>query len=224
MSQELILYTYFRSSASFRVRIALHWKQLPCAFRYIDLTKGEQKDPTYLKKNPTGEVPCLLHGKKTLSQSMVIMDYLEREFPKTPRLFPQEGFFLCKEICEIINSGVQPLQNLKVRQYLDQNLKLDKGLQQTWNQHWIKEGLYAIEQKLTHHNFKFCADDTPSVADMFLVPQVITALRFHVSMNPYPQIRRIFKECLKQEAFQKAHPFRQEDTPENMKHQPIESV
>ena len=222
----MILYTYFRSSASFRVRIALHWKQLPCSFRYIDLTKGEQKKETYLKQNPTGEVPCLLHGERVLSQSMIIMEYLEREFPQTPGLFPHQPpeLFLCKEICEIVNSGIQPLQNLKVRQYLDKNLKLNKELQLQWNQHWIKEGLRAVEQRLTQHNFRFCAGSTPSAADMFLIPQVITALRFEVSMEPYPRIKEVFRECLRKEAFQKAHPFRQEDTPSNLKSQPIESL
>ena len=211
---DLILYTYFRSSASFRVRIALHWKQLPCTFRFIDLTKGEQREESYLKQNPSGEVPCLFHGKRVLSQSMVIMDYLEKEFQESPKLFPKslDRYFLCRELCERINSGIQPLQNLKVRQYL-KGLELSKDLQLSWNQHWIKEGLTSIERKLELHNFKYCADDTPSAADMFLVPQVVTALRFEVSMEAYPKIRNIFNECMKQEAFIKAHPKQQPDAP-----------
>jgi maleylacetoacetate isomerase len=215
--KKLTLYSYFQSSASYRVRIALHHKGLPFEYRGINLRgAGDHNKTEYRDLNPMGEIPTLViteNGKdQILSQSMAIFLYLDT-FDSRKRLFPQDPFLSAKlvQFCENINAGIHPVQNLKVRQYLATRYKADEKEVETWCAHWIARGFQAIEKTLNATAGKYCFGDEITAADMFLVPQAFNAHRYKVDMAPFPKILEVEKNCLELEAFKKSIPSAQPD-------------
>ncbi|CAM2066974.1 maleylacetoacetate isomerase [Sulfidibacter corallicola] len=215
---EFQLYSYYRSSCSYRVRIALQLKRLPFVYQAVHLVRegGEQRQPDYLKLNPMGQVPCLIHDGKALAQSMAIIEYLDRVAP-TPRLFPEDPWQAAqvRELCEHVNTGIQPIQNLKVLQRIERDYGASGANKVAWAKAWIEMGFEALEHALTTTAGLCSFGDEVTAADLFLVPQVYNADRFKVDMTAFPTIARINEHCLALEAFQKAEPANQPDTPAN---------
>lgn len=213
----LTLYNYFRSSTSYRIRIALHYKNLDFEYKPVHLLNdgGEQHSAEYKKLNSMAEVPTLVHDNRVIAQSMAIVEYLDEVFPKNP-LFPKDPFKKARvrQFCENINSFMHPLSNLKVLQYLEKNHQYDQDKKDEWVSHWVTKGFQALESILKKEGGKYCFGNEVSAADMFLIPQIFSAERFKVSLEPFPLCRMINSECLKLESFINAHPFRQIDTPE----------
>lgn len=209
------LYSYFRSSCSYRVRIALNLKQLDFETLPIHLVRdgGEQNKADYRKHNPMGQVPCLLAGDVGISQSMAILEYLEQVHPE-PALLPKDPIAAAqvRAVCEMINSGIQPIQNLSVLVYLEGDMGA-QGKRVEWSRHWIARGFDALEQILQSSAGRFSFGDSVTLADCFVVPQVYNAHRFKVDMSRYPLINRINENCLAMESFAAAAPARQPDTP-----------
>ncbi|KAH8251843.1 hypothetical protein KR038_009365 [Drosophila bunnanda] len=224
-----ILYSYWRSSCSWRVRIAMNLKEIPYDIKPISLIKsgGEQHCNEYREVNPMEQVPALQIGElvnwtssyprhhmyspldgHTLIESVAIMHYLEETRPQRP-LLPQDVHKRAKvrEIVEIICSGIQPLQNLIVLIHVGEEKKKE------WAQHWITRGFRAVEKALSTSAGKYCVGDEISMADCCLVPQVFNARRFHVDLRPYPIILRIDRELESNPAFRAAHPSNQPDCP-----------
>lgn len=212
---DLVLYNYYRSSTSYRARIALHLKNLPFEYRAVSLIKdgGEQHKPEYQKLNPAGEVPTLIHGDHVIAQSMAVIEYLDEVFPTTP-LFPKNAGDRAKvrQICEGMNCG-HSLTNLKVQNYLERELSVIAEKKSQWVIHWISKICESTEKLISATAGKYSFGDTVTAADVFLIPQLFSAQRFHVNLAPYPTLTRVNEECLKLEAFQKAHPSQQIDMP-----------
>lgn len=213
---EIELWNYYRSSTSYRVRIALNLKGIPFIYRPVHLLKngGEQHQEAFRKLNPLGEVPCLVHGTQVVSQSLAILNYLENLRPNPP-LFPRDPYLRAKawQLAEGINAGIHPLTNLKVLQHLEKTWHLDEAEKQKWQQKWIYEGFLAFEKSLEGLSGLFCVGDQVSAADICLVPQLFSARRYGVELQGFPKILKIEENCLKLDAFQKAHPEGQPDTP-----------
>lgn len=210
----LKLYSYFRSSASYRVRIALHWKGLDFTYVPVHLVKdgGQQNQDEFRRVNPMGHVPALDHNGFLVAETVAIVDYLDRVFPQRP-LFPSSprDRALVLQMVEMINSGVQPLQNLKVNQFLEKEFKHDKSDVERWNKHWIEKGLTSLERFLEKTAGTHCLGGEITAADAFLIPQCFSSRRFGVMIEQFPVIARLEQQALKLEAFQKAHPEKQPD-------------
>jgi maleylacetoacetate isomerase len=208
------LWSYFRSSASYRVRIALHYKRLSFEYQPVHLINngGEQNQGSYRKVNPMGHVPALELEGKSVSESMAIIDLLESKFPAPP-LYPSDPFIKAKsiQIAELINSGIQPLQNLKVNQVLQHQFGMDKTSVQKWNQFWIAKGLDSLETIISETAGAYCIGDQLTIADCFLIPQCFSSRRFGVEIDNYPTIKKIESNALQLEAVIKAHPENQPD-------------
>lgn len=220
MEEKIKLFGYYRSSCSYRVRIALNIKGIDYDNHPVHLVRdgGEQHQEDFLKLNPKGEVPALVHGKTTISQSMAIFSYLESLHP-TPALFPEDAKekAFCIQACEIVNSGIQPLQNLKVMNYLKERglgNKEDADVRE-WCAHWIHTGFVALEKflKALHRKGPYCLGKEFSAVDAFLVPQAYNANRFEVPMKAFPHLNEINQECLKRKEVQQALPENQQDAP-----------
>jgi len=220
MSQ-LKLYNYFRSSTSYRARIALHLKKLDFEYKPIHLLNngGEQHTAEYRALNPVGGVPTLVHDEKIISQSFAIIEYLDEAFPQSYQLLPQDSYLRAKvrQVCENINADIHPLQNLKLMQYLEKKHGYTQDQKDEWAQKWIHEGLAATEKILVATTKTYAFGDQVTAADLFIVPQIFSSLRFKVDMSKYPILSKINDNCLKLEAFQKAHPGKQIDTPSEAK-------
>lgn len=216
--QGVKLYSYYRSSASYRVRIALNLKGIPFEYKAIHLVKdgGEQHTSDYKTLNPSAEIPTLIYGDHVISQSMAICLYLDDMVSENP-LFSKEPFQKAKIIqaCEIINSGIQPLQNLRVLQKLSGDYGFSEEQKNQWIRHWITLGFQGLEQIIKKTHGHFCFGDLPTAADAFLIPQVFNAYRFEVDMERFPNIKEVEEHCQNLEAFRMAHPDRQPDTPIN---------
>jgi len=216
MNQELTLYTYFRSSTSYRVRIALHLKGLKFTSKPIHLLEGggQQHTPEYRSINPAGEVPSLIHNGNTLGQSFAIIEYLEDLVPE-PRLFPTTPYDKAKvrQICEHINCGIHPIANLKVQQYLTKEFQLSEEQKTQWIQHWIKQGMDALELLISKTAGEFAYGDSLTAADLFIAPQVFSSKRFGIGLDNYKTIQKVYEKSMKIDAFNKAHPHVQPDTP-----------
>lgn len=212
----LELYNYFRSSTSYRVRIALHFKNLSFEYHPVHLLNkgGEQHADNYKRWNPMAEVPTLIHEGKSIAQSVAIIEYLEEVFPK-PALLPSSPLLRAqvRQFCENINSFLHPLSNLKVLQYLEKSHQYDQTKKDQWVNHWAQKGLTALENTLKQTAGTFCFGDQVTAADVFLVPQIFSAERFHVPLENFPICKKINAHCLTLEPFKKAHPYRQVDTP-----------
>ena len=207
-----VLYSYFRSSCSYRVRIALYLKDIDFEYRAVPLLEKKQKQQDYLSLNPKGEVPCLIDGDHIISQSMAIIHYLDKKVP-TPPLFPEspKALAFCLQLCEVIGSGIQPLQNIGVLSHLTKEFSISPTQKNDWIVHWIFEGFEALEKMLAKSRGPYCLGETICAADLFLIPQVYNAKRFHVKMEGFTNICKIEANCLKHQAFLKASPANSPD-------------
>ncbi len=208
----LKLYDYYRSSAAFRVRIALNLKELKYELVPIHLVNqgGEQYSEQYQKINPQNLVPALQDGDKIVTQSLAIIDYLEDVQPFPP-LYPNDFYekALVKSFALAIVADLHPLNNLRVLKFLTQELQLSEPQKNQWYQHWVQKGLAALEKKLVDRNTAtdFCFGDEPTVADICLVPQMYNARRFNCDINAYPTLIRIDANCQTLPAFLQAWPM-----------------
>ena len=209
----MILHDYFRSSAAYRVRIALNVKGLEADRRFVHLRKGEQRAAGYLALNPQGLVPTLVVDGTPLTQSLAIIEYLEETHPQ-PRILPSDAKDRAwvRSIALAIACDIHPLNNLRILKYLDRVLQIDEPRRDEWYRHWVKEGFAAIEPQLAARaQGALCLGDTPTLADICLVPQVANAHRLKVPMDPYPRIRAINDACQRLPAFDRARPENQPD-------------
>ncbi|UXR65475.1 maleylacetoacetate isomerase [Bdellovibrio bacteriovorus] len=214
----MVLYNYFRSSTSYRVRLALHYKELQFEYKPINLLKGEQLSADYKKINPLGGVPTLVHNGKIIPESFAIMEYLDEVFPEKP-LFPNDAYTKARirQVCEVINSFMHPMANLKTLKYMEAKHGYDQNQKDEWAQHWVKQGLEVLETTLKEFSGTYSFGNEITMADLFLIPQLLTSQRYKVDISQYPTLVKINENCLKLESFQKAHPFAQIDTPEEFK-------
>jgi maleylpyruvate isomerase len=210
------LYSYFRSSASYRVRIALNLKNLPYEYAPIHLLRagGEQLTPEYRQLNPDGIVPTLVDGNETLQQSLAIIEYLDETHPHPPLLpvAPADRARV-RALALQIACEIHPLNNLRVLRYLKHELKVDEEPKNAWYRHWIDAGFATFEETLTRdaRTGKLCFGDAPTIADLCLIPQVFNAQRFNVDTARYPTIQRIYDHAMQLDAFARAAPAQQPD-------------
>jgi maleylacetoacetate isomerase/maleylpyruvate isomerase len=211
----LLLHDYFRSSASYRVRIALNLKGLPYRQQSHHLVKGEQRSPDYLGINPQGFVPALADGDVLVTQSVAIIEYLEEAYPDTPRVLPvtPAGRARVRSLAAIVAADTHPLNNLRVLKYLKAELGLDEAARTAWYHRWLKDCFDALEARLTAEpdTGRFCHGDIPTLADICLVPQIFNAKRFGFGLVPYPGVMRVFDAAQALDAFASAAPDRQPD-------------
>ncbi len=210
---DLVLYNYWRSSSSHRVRIALELKGLAYRYEAVNLRTDEQASEAHRARSPTGFVPCLVVDGVAYVESVAILELLDERFPE-PRLLPADahGRARVRALVEIVNSGIQPFQNLSVLKHVSPDLEA----QRAWAAHFIARGLTAFEDAMKSHDREgvhgpLAYGPTPTAADVFLVPQVAGALRFKVDLAPYGRVVRAFEAASKLAAFQRAAPDRQPD-------------
>jgi maleylpyruvate isomerase len=209
-----LLHGYFRSSAAFRVRIALNYKKIPYDQATRHLRKGEQRAPEFLKLNAQGLVPALEIDGHTLTQSLAIIEYLEETRPE-PALLPKDvyGRARARSIAYAHAMEIHPINNLRILQDIEKRFGADPAAVAEWFRHWVAETFAPIEKRLSSETEtgEFSHGDTPTLADVCLVPQVFNNLRFDVDMTPYPTINRIHKACMALPAFADAAPAKQPD-------------
>ncbi|MGH1359686.1 MAG: maleylacetoacetate isomerase [Burkholderiaceae bacterium] len=202
------LYTYFRSSAAYRVRIALNLKGLAFEPRVVWLPAGEHSQATYRQTNPQALVPTLIDGEHTISQSLAIIEYLD-ETQTGPALMPATAAARAqvRSLSQAIACDIHPLNNLRILKYLKNELGHDQETVDTWYRHWCDEGLAGLEQALARlPKQTFAFGESPGLMDICLVPQVFNARRFKVDMSRYPTIERIDAACNELAAFTEAAP------------------
>ena len=208
------LFGFFRSSAAFRVRIALNLKGLAFEDAFIHLRRGDQRGDAYLSVNPQGLVPTLEVDGQTLIQSMAIIEYLDERHPEPPFLPPDPaGRARVRALADIVACDIHPINNLRVLRYLSRPLGHDHAAIETWYNHWIANGFAALEQLLAgdRRTGDFCDGDRPGLADIALAPQAFNSERYNLDLSPYPTITRIYANCMKLDAFTRAHPDNQPD-------------
>jgi len=212
-TSEVILYNYWRSSSSHRVRIALELKGVPYQYVAVNLLAEEQSAAEHKARSPTGYVPCLVLDGRAFVESVAIVELLEERFPAPP-LYPEDPYERARvrALVEIVNSGIQPLQNRHVTLFVSP----DPQAQLRWTQHFVGRGLEALEAAMAAHERDgvrgpYAFGSSPTAADVFLVPQVVSARRFHVDLAPFGRVSRAFEAAMKVEAFQRAAPERQPD-------------
>ncbi|NII08566.1 maleylacetoacetate isomerase [Luteibacter anthropi] len=213
----LALYTYWRSSAAYRVRIALNLKGLAYEPRPIHLVNdgGEHLKPAYRDISPQAQLPTLVDGDVVVRQSMAILEYLEETRP-TPALLPADvqGRARVRELALAVGTDIHPLGNLRVLKELEASYGADAAAKAAWCRRWIGNGFNGIEALLERGpQGHFCYGDSPTMADCCLVPQYYNAVRWELDLAPYPNIRRVVEACQALEAFQKAAPEAQPDAP-----------
>jgi maleylacetoacetate isomerase len=209
------LYDYFRSSAAYRVRIALALKGLAPARVFVHLRRGAQREPEYLQLNPQGLVPALVtDDRNVLTQSLAIIEWLDETHPDPP-LLPSspDGRARVRSIALAIACDIHPLNNLRVLEYLTGTLGLSTVQKDGWYRYWIDVGFEALERELARDaaTGRFCHGDAPTLADICLVPQLANARRFKIDLTPYPTLQRIEGECLSLAPFAAAAPANQPD-------------
>ncbi len=208
------LYTYFRSQASYRVRIALNLKSLAREDAFLHLEKGDQYAAAYKALNPQMVVPTLIDGDTKLFQSMAILEYLEEKYPQPP-LLPKDiaARAWVRGLAMINVADSHPLIVPRIRNYLTGPLQLDDAQKLAWIQHWLALGLEAMEALIGEHkeSGRFCHGDAPTVADICLVTQVTPARSFNTPLKPYPRVLRIYESCMAIPAFADAAPPKQPD-------------
>ena len=206
------IHGYFRSSAAYRVRIALNLKNVECDTAMVNLQSGDQSSAAYRAVNPQGRVPALEVDGHTLIQSIAIMEYLDETVPSPP-LLPADPLARARVrgIANIISCDIHPLNNLAVLNYLRDDLSADEDARVQWYQHWVRQGFDGVEPLLANSadTGKFVHGDLPGLADICLVPQVFNAQRFNCDLSPYPTIMRICDECMGLDAFDRAQPSKQ---------------
>ena len=204
----LNLYTYAKSSAAYRVRIALNLKALPYSMIPVNLLDGAHRSPGYLARNPEGLVPALESDLGMLSQSLAILEWLEETHPK-PALLPADGWHKAqvRSVMYAIACDIHPINNLRVLKYLTSTLGVKEKDKTTWYQHWITTGFTAIEQKIVAA--PFCFGEKPTLADVVLIPQVFNALRFETPLGDFPKIRAVWDHANTLEPFVVSRPENQ---------------
>ncbi|WP_440225572.1 maleylacetoacetate isomerase [Dokdonella sp. MW10] len=219
MAGTLKLYSYWRSSAAYRVRVALNLKQLPHEIIPVHLVRdgGEQHAAAYRGINPQELVPTLLDGARVFRQSMAIIEYLDEAYAGAMALLPSTARERARvrALAQLVACDIHPLNNLRVMQFLERDFGTPQVERDRWTRHWIEEGFRAFEELLAGNSSTglFCDGDTPTLADACLVPQVYNARRFGVDMSAFPSIARIDAECLALPAFDAARPENQPDAP-----------
>ena len=209
------LYTFFRSSAAFRARIALNLKGLAYEPSFVHLRRGEQRSPAYLAVNVEGLVPALEIDGLTLSQSLAMIEYLDERYPEPPFL-PKTpaGRARVRSLAEIVACDIHPINNARVLGYLTKTLGCNEAQNADWYRHWIDLGLGSLEARLSREREtgKFCHGDAPGLADICLVPQLFNAMRFDKDpLTRRPSLKRIFEACMALAAFDQAQPSQQPD-------------
>ncbi len=208
------LHTYFRSSAAFRVRIALNLKGLAYDSSFVHLAKGEHRAPAYGAVNPQALLPTLEDAGRQLTQSLAIIEYLEETHPQPP-LLPKDALSRARvrSLSLLIACEIHPVNNLRVLQHLKRALGQNEEQVNAWYRHWIADGLAKFEADLARAPGpgRFCHGDAPGMADCCLVPQIFNAQRYQCDTAPYPAMMRVFAECMKIEAFDRAQPSKQPD-------------
>jgi maleylacetoacetate isomerase/maleylpyruvate isomerase len=208
------LYSYFRSSASYRVRIALALKKLEFEYAAVHLVKNEQLAPAFRAIAPAQLVPALVvddpqHGEATLTQSLAIIEYLDEVFPEPP-LLPKDalGRARVRALALDIACEIHPLDNLRVLRYLKSELKVSEDDKDRWYRHWVETGLDVVERELAGHptTGRFCHGDTPGLADCVLVPQIFNAMRMDCKLDHVPTVMRVFEACMAEPAFVSTEP------------------
>jgi maleylacetoacetate isomerase len=218
MTSGLVLYDYWRSSAAYRVRIALNLKGLTYESRPVHLLRdgGEQHAPGYRELNPQQLVPCLRDGDRVIGQSLAIMEYLDETRPEEA-LLPADARARARvrALAMAVACDLHPLNNLRVLQYLETQLGADEAQRAEWSRHWIATGFQALEAMLADNvaTGRYCHGDTPGMADACLVPQFYSALRWKLPLDAYPTLCRIHQACSGLDAFQRAAPEVQADAP-----------
>ncbi|PSJ46535.1 maleylacetoacetate isomerase [Zobellella endophytica] len=201
------LYDYARSSAAYRVRIALNLKGVDWEAVPVNLLEGAQRGEDYRALNPTGLVPSLDTGEGLLGQSLAIIEYLDERFPEPPLL--PAGVFArarARALALQVACDIHPLNNLRVLQYLVRELGASEEQKLAWYHHWLQQGLAALERQLAGGASPFCCGEHPGLADLGLVPQLYNARRFGLDLAPYPRLIAIDATCQRLEAFAAAHP------------------
>jgi maleylacetoacetate isomerase len=212
------LYTWWRSQASFRVRIALHLKRLKAEMIFIDLSKDDQLAAPYQLINPEMVLPTLIDGEgPPLRQSLAILEYLEEQYPERP-LLPTEASARAhvRALAQVVAVDAHPFVVPRVRKYLEQELRMDEAARMKWLQHWLDSSTHTIEEMLSHdaRTGRFCCGDAPTIADICLIPHLTSAkMLYGCDLEPYPVVRRIFDACMQIDAFALAHPLQQPDAP-----------
>jgi maleylacetoacetate isomerase len=206
------LYDYWRSSAAYRVRIALNLKGLDYEQVAVNLRSGGQRTLDYMAKNPQGLVPTLEEAGQHLTQSLAIIEYLDETRPEPP-LLPREPLARAqvRALAQLVACDIHPLNNLRVLQRLEHRLGLDEREIGAWYRHWLNEGFAALEGQLKTTAGRYAFGDAPTLADICLVPQVYNAKRYRLDLLPFPTIRRIEEACQVLPAFDMARPERQRD-------------
>ncbi len=217
---DFVLYNYFRSSTSYRIRIAMNLKQINYTYHPVHLLNqgGEQFKPEYRKLNPASGVPTLQHKEVVISQSMAIVEYLDQIAQELP-LIPKDPLSGAKvrRFCETINADIHSYGNLRTTTYMEKNLGLTSAQKSDWVSHWFTLGFQTLEEMLAEHAGTFCFGNQVTAADAFLIPLIFTADRFKVNLSNFPRATAINEHCLKLPEFIKAHPYRQTDTPPELK-------
>jgi maleylacetoacetate isomerase/maleylpyruvate isomerase len=203
------LINYFRSSASYRVRIALALKGLPYTYTPVHLAKSEHLGAEWAGVLPTALVPVLRDGDAVLTQSLAIVEYLDETHPEPPLLPPDAlGRARVRALAQDIACEIHPLNNLRVLRYLVRELKVSDEAKDTWYRHWVETGLAAVERQLAARPSAFCHGDTPTLADCVLVPQIFNARRFDAKLDHVPNVMRVFDRCMALPAFESTQPSR----------------
>lgn len=211
----MILYTYFRSSSAYRVRIALALKNVAYEPRYVHLRDGKQFSPDYVALNPQAQVPTLMTDDgQTMVQSPAILEWIEEAYPD-PSLLPADPIARqrVRALSALVGCDIHPIDNLRVLQYVRKELNADDDGVADWFNHWIRLGFAGLEPMLANspETGLFCHGDQPTMADIYLVPQVFNAGRFGLALDDFPTIQRIYAQCMTLDAFQVASPPRQGD-------------
>lgn len=218
MNERLRLFSYWRSSAAYRVRIGLNLKGLAHELAPVHLLRGggEQHSAEFRETNPQGLVPVLQHGQRMLRQSVAILEYLDEVWPQ-PALLPATARERqrVRALAQLVACDIHPLNNLRVLQYFEHEWNVPQPERDVWVRHWIQEGFEAIEAMLNDglSTGQYCEGETPTIADCCLIPQVYNARRFGVDISQFPTIARIEQSCLTLPAFDLARPEMQPDKP-----------
>jgi len=216
MADEFVLYGYFRSSAAFRTRIALNLKGIKPQMRFVHLLKdgGHQHTDEYRSINPQGLIPALVHDGHTITQSLAIIEYLDEIVPQPP-LLPKDaaGRARVRGLAYAIACDIHPLNNLRLLRYLKSELRQTDESIAGWQQHWIALGFAALEKMLvaSKETGRYCHGDTPTLADICLIPQMANARRVNLDLSPYPTLTRIESAALAHPGFEAALPKNQPD-------------
>jgi len=217
MTHRLKLSTYYLSTAAYRVRIALKLKQIDHDLIPINLLAKEHLNDDFFAHNPDGLIPTLESGEQVLNQSMAILEYLEEIYP-TPAILPDKPIdrAYVRGLAQTVVSDMHPLNNLRVYTFLMSDMGFDENDKMIWYFHWLEQGFKSLEARLANDSRTglCCFGDTPSLADICLVPQVFNANRFEFDLSNYPNVQRINQHCLSLASFAEAQPMRQADAPQ----------